>query len=178
MRLSRYMRPVAILLTLVTPLTQLQPVYATSPGNVPMPQRPAPPVRDVALDRVGTLVGQVVDEHGVPQAQQQVVVRRVNIEAAEAKTLTDATGRFAVVGLQGGLHELSVGHVTTTHRLWTPAAAPPAAAREVLLVSSDAVQRGQRPIADLLTGPVLIGLIIAAAIAIPIAIHNSRKDAS
>ena len=47
-----------------------------------------------------------------------------------------------------------------------------------LLSPNQQIQRGQRPIADFLSGPVLIGLVIAAAIAIPIAIHNSKDSAS
>jgi hypothetical protein len=42
----------------------------------------------------------------------------------------------------------------------------------VLVVADSAVARGQRPIGEILCNPVLIGLLIAAAIAIPIAVHN------
>jgi hypothetical protein len=44
------------------------------------------------------------------------------------------------------------------------------------MVAGEGVERGQRPFSDLLSGPLLIGLLIAAAVAIPIAIHNSQDD--
>jgi hypothetical protein len=47
-----------------------------------------------------------------------------------------------------------------------------------MMVSSPQLVRGQQPISAVFSNPLLIGLIIAAAIAIPVAIHNSQDDAS
>ena len=48
-----------------------------------------------------------------------------------------------------------------------------------MLVVGD-IDRGQRPLSPLgsllLSDPVILGLVVAGAIAVPIAIHNSQND--
>jgi hypothetical protein len=62
-------------------------------------------------------------------------------------------------------------------RIWTTAAAPPRAAKQLLIVNDHLVQRGQRPIREMFhSDPILMTAIAVAAIAIPIAIHKSRDD--
>ena len=56
--------------------------------------------------------------------------------------------------------------------------APPAASQSLLLVKDGETIRGQQPIANLFTSPLVIGLVLAAAIAIPIAVNNSSKSNS
>jgi hypothetical protein len=73
---------------------------------------------------------------------------------------------------------LAAGGSVHLCRCWAAGTAPPAAQGEVLLVPIGLVERGQRPIGEILANPILIGLIIAAAIALPIAVHNSKDDAS
>jgi hypothetical protein len=46
----------------------------------------------------------------------------------------------------------------------------------LLVDGSQGIARGQQPICDLLTNPLVIGLVVAAAIAIPVAIHNADND--
>ena len=80
--------------------------------------------------------------------------------------------------MNAGLCRIEYGGSVLACRCWSPRTAPPAATNELLLITGDPVERGQRCIGDLFSGPVLIGLIIAAAVVIPIAVHNSQKDAS
>jgi hypothetical protein len=138
--------------------------------------RPATPVRDIALDAQGRITGQYVDAQGQPRAHQVLVVQRQG--GAPRQATTDARGRFILESMSGGMYQIASADSAVVCRCWAVDTAPPAATRELLLVSGEGVQRAQRPIGDLLfSGPVLIALVIAAAIAIPIAIHNS-DDAS
>ena len=135
-------------------------------------------VVDLALDKEGRLVGQVIDNVGKPVGEQLVVVLNM-LGGQRYETQTDAQGQFAIAGLRGGLFQLTSAGTSLVCRCWTHSAAPPAATERVLLVATDGVERGQKPIGDLfLSHPVLLGLIIAAAIAIPIAVHNSGDDDS
>jgi hypothetical protein len=94
------------------------------------------------------------------------------------ETTTDAEGHFQFTGVRAGVVRLGNDEAGLAVRCWTHGTAPPSAIKSVLLSPNEEILRGQRPIADFLSGPVLIGLIIAAAIAIPIAIHNSKDAAS
>jgi hypothetical protein len=166
-------------LTSVTSVTPLQELVAANPiGNVEQLGRSLiqPVASDVELLPGGTLVGQVIDSAGQPLVGQTILVQQLGREPTLAHS--DRQGRFRMSGLTAGLCQFEYGDNAVVCRCWSPNTAPPAAAKELLLTPGDLVERGQRPIGDLLTGPVLIGLIIAAAIAIPIAIHNSQKDAS
>jgi len=137
---------------------------------------PVQRVYDIALGRGGTLSGQIVDQSGAPLAAQRVIALQTDKEPIAV--VSDKAGRFQFAGLGSGLYEISTERSQLACRCWTAAAAPPHAQRNIMLAAGRDVQRGQRPIGDFLGGPVLIGLIIAAAIAIPIAVHNSQKSAS
>jgi hypothetical protein len=131
---------------------------------------------DVALNKDGGLLGQVLDSTGRPLPQQTVIVRGI-ADGIAHQTTTNAQGKFTVPALHGGVFQVEGSNCLALCRCWTAPAAPPSANRELLLVSDGQLQRGQRPIEDLFfSSPVLLGLIIAAAIAIPIAIHNSQDD--
>lgn len=134
-------------------------------------------VLDVALTPQGSLAGLILDGSGQPVAHQPVVAEPV--AGQPHAVVSDAAGRFSIAGLRGGVYRVSAAGTSLACRCWTAGTAPPAAGEQVLLVADEEIQRGQRPIGDLLGGPVLLALIIAAAIAIPIAVHNSqKKDAS
>ena len=166
-------------LTSVTSVTPLQELLAADPiGSVERLGRSFVPLpaNDVELLPGGMLVGQAINSAGQPLVGQVILVQQTSREPIVARS--DHEGRFRLSGLSAGLCQIEYGDSAVVCRCWSPNTAPPAAAKEVLLTPGDLVERGQRPISDLLTGPVLIGLIIAAAIAIPIAIHNSNKDAS
>jgi hypothetical protein len=98
-------------------------------------------------------------------------------ETPKRVTVTDADGRFAVGNLRGGTYCLQVSEGTSVCRVWTSGAAPPSAARRILVVNDRLIQRGQRPIRELfISDPILVATLVTAAIAIPIAVHKSRDD--
>jgi hypothetical protein len=168
-----------LFLTLVTSVTPIQELVARdSTGNVESLVRPSGQVEisDVELVAGGVLAGQVIDINGQPLGGQVIVVEQSGREPIS--TRSDQDGRFRLAGLNAGLCRIAYGETLSAWRCWSPSTAPPAATKEVLLIPSERIERGQRCIADLLTGPVLIGLIAAAAVIIPIAVHNSQKDAS
>ena len=70
-----------------------------------------------------------------------VNVRSITGQAASGHTASD--GRFQIRGLTGGLYEVSAAQGTGTVRLWTASASPPGAVKQVLLVASQQVTRGQ-----------------------------------
>jgi hypothetical protein len=160
-------------------LTWVLPLRAFATDGItasPPVSRSTPQIHDVALGSGGRLVGQFVDGQGQPRANQTVMVVRPS--GQQWQTQTDASGRFVLEGMSGGLYQIATTDAVIACRCWSDNAAPPASIREVLIVSGDGIQRGQRPLADFLfSGPFLIALVIAAAIAIPIAVHNSQ-DAS
>ena len=131
---------------------------------------------DFTLGPTGELRGQVVDKNGVHVADRIVVA--VHSDKSSLETVTDANGRFRFVGAKPGMYQVASERGYQSCRCWAAATAPPSATTNVLLVEGDQTLRGQRPIGEILSGPVLIGLLIAAAIIIPIAVHNSRKSAS
>lgn len=163
-------------LACVTWLLPLQAMAAGQNTSLPNSPRNAPAIRDVELGTGGRITGQFVDAQGQPKANQVVVVQRQH--AQPQQTRTDTSGRFVIDGATGGLYQVATADSVVLCRCWAENTAPPGANRDLLIVSGDGVQRGQRPIGELLfSAPVLVALVIAAAIAIPIAIHNSQ-DAS
>ena len=160
-------------------MTWLLPIQAMAAGpaqETSTPARHKTMIRDVALKAGGRMTGQFVNTQGQPQANQVVVVQRQGGQPAQ--TRTDAKGRFVIEGASGGLYQVATHDSAVVCRCWTENAAPPGASRDLLIVSGEGIQRGQRPIGEFLfSAPVLVALVIAAAIAIPIAIHNSQ-DAS
>jgi hypothetical protein len=91
---------------------------------------------------------------------------------------TDAGGVFAFRQVRGGVYQLIVDRAAVTCRVWTAQAAPPAAAEQLVLVAPTATVRGQQPFSAVFTNPLVIGLIVAAAVVVPIAVHNAHKDGS
>ncbi len=161
-------------------LTWLVPtqVFAAEVNGTRAPSTASRPViRDVALGSNGSMIGQLVDVQGRARPNQVVVVQRQGTEPR--RTQTDQDGRFRFSGLSGGTYQIASVDAATLCRCWTEKTAPPAARQELLLVSGEGVERGQHPFGEILfSAPILIALVIAAAIAIPIAVHNSQDDAS
>jgi len=131
-------------------------------------------VADVALDDGGTLRGQVVDPQGNPVAQTTVSLRRVDGQLVT--TVADQSGEFQFTGLRGGTCRIAAGGTTRVYRLWAPRTAPPAARVAALVVVDEQQVLGQGgSILRCLRNPWIVAGIVAAAIAIPIAIHNARS---
>lgn len=141
-------------------------------------------VADVELGQGGLLLGQVLDAEAQPLVDSQVTVMAGSQPVATAQT--DDNGVFAVTGLRGGMHQLDAGESRQFCRLWSPGTAPPAAESALQMVAGGDTIRGQwgpPPGNGFLqnakvwaTNPFVVGGIVAAAVAIPVAIHNSDDD--
>jgi len=130
---------------------------------------------DVELLPGGVLRGQVIDVEGIARQGMLVTLHRSGRRIATA--VTDRTGSFAIAGVRGGRYEITAGQVFGGYRIWAPSTAPPAARQGVLLVVGEGGLRGQTgPIAFWLGNPWLVAGIVAAAVSIPVAIHNHRVD--
>jgi hypothetical protein len=175
MRIQNFVKATAVALACVTWVLPLEHLQA-GPPQAATPHVASSPVRDIVLGADGSLSGQVLDHQGHPQANQIVLIQQPGQQPRQ--TVSDAQGRFIVPNVRAGVYHLAADGSVFLCRCWATGTAPPAARDEVLLVPTGFVERGQRPIGEILANPLLIGLIIAAAIAIPIAVHNSKDDAS
>ncbi len=135
--------------------------------------KPAPSL-DIRLDRQGRLLGQLLDPAGIPIADADVVLMRSGNKGAN-RVRTDRSGRFAFEQVGTGTGELTAANSTRSLRLWGHDTAPPLSLPEVLMISGeDEILRGQRPLGTLFgCQPVMLGVLLAAAIAIPLAIHDA-----
>jgi hypothetical protein len=133
-----------------------------------------PGIWDVRLDQQGTLRGRLVDLEGLPVAGQELELLRGGQSAAQA--VSGDAGQFDFAGLPAGVYQIHFDSCAVTCRAWTAAAAPPAARDQLVVLAAPATVRGQQPIQCLFRNPLFIGLVVAAAIAIPIAIHNAKDD--
>ncbi|MBC8868807.1 MAG: carboxypeptidase regulatory-like domain-containing protein [Planctomycetes bacterium] len=152
-----------------------QVAFGAGPGQGGQTLMPAQ-VRDVALQENGLLNGQVLDTQAAPVAGAPVVVGQQGKVIAE--TRTDATGRFAVAGLKGGIYQVVTVEGGAVYRAWAPHTAPPAVQSDALIVSGDTVTRGAMNGGALgfLANPWVLGGIVVAAVAIPLALDDD--DAS
>ena len=158
-----------------------QPPSQTTPPQTPPAQVPAGQETsnaavssaDVELDSHGVLSGRVVDAEGIPMASVPVSLRFQGREVA--RTLTDAAGNFRVAGLRGGVYEIVAGTSRGLYRIWAPGTAPPTANSGKMVVIRGQTVRGQdSPVAYWLRNPWVIAGMAAVAVAVPVAIHNSR----
>lgn len=162
-----------IVLTASVFLLPLQQLLAANP-QVLTAQPPA--IRDIALQAGGAMRGQVVDAQGNPCSQIAVRIGKNSDPAPSTVVQTDTEGRFAVSGLSGGLYRVETPAGVAMYRLWAPNTAPPAAATSALVVQGDPTMRGNLGGLGWF-GWTLIGLGVAAAIAIPLALDDD-DDAS
>lgn len=131
---------------------------------------------DIALQKDGLLVGQVVDALGKPVAGTQVTLAAQGKPLAATKSTPE--GYFAFKGLRGGVYQVVTEEGYGVYRAWSPGTAPPAAKKVALVVSGDDVVRGQEgnpPWKVLLANPLVIGAVVATAVAVPVAIHNANQ---
>jgi len=141
------------------------------------PGQPAPAVSDVRLSQHGVLHGRVVDGRNAALAERPVSLLSGNRTLARAKT--DAWGRFSFAGLSDGVYWLSTGQDAQAFRLWNARTAPPTAQPYARIVTGTV--RGQysmRTLRDSLANPLIIAAIVGTAVAVPVAIHNSRSPSS
>lgn len=128
-------------------------------------------VRDVALAADGSLQGQVIRPQGAAGSHVQVVFGR--LDGTPMATMTQADGRFQVNGLRPGIYQFQTATQSDVYRVWAPQTAPPAAQAGIVIVEQETIVRGQNNSAwTYLANPWVMGLIAAAAIAIPLALDN------
>lgn len=157
-----------------------------------VPPAAKPVVHDVALMNGGNLVGQLVDTQGVPKAGMNVTLSLEQRPLAVAKT--DAAGRFAFGGLQGGVYQLTAADGSGVYRLWVPGTAPKGTSPIAMITSGDTVVGAQGPpngyyyqyqpnyrgvgrAKFLLSNPWVVSGIVATAVAVPVGIHNADRGA-
>ena len=172
-RLLRVVRTVIVSLACLAWVLPLPLARASQPAGG-MVSASAAGIVDVRLDGQRLLRGTVVDTAGQPVAARPVVLQPP--DGTVFNTQTDAAGGFVFRDVRGGVHRLVTGDRCVTCRVWTPAAAPPAAAGQLIVVAEPPVVRGQQPFSAVFTNPLFIGLVVAAAIAIPIVVHNAQDD--
>jgi hypothetical protein len=154
-------------------------------------QAAQPLVRDVALQTSGVLQGQVLDTQGTPQAGMQVALTQQGKPVAMTQTSQD--GRFQMAELKAGVYEIQTPMGVNVCRLWAPQTAPPSAQDGVLVVAGDDVVRGGGACGKgaggkggilggggggalgFLANPWVLGGLVAAAIAIPLAIDDDAS---
>ena len=145
--------------------------------------KPAPVVTDVALTS-GVLLGQVVDAQGKPVAGVPVSLSSGGREliGGENAPRTDAGGLFSFKGLSNsGVYQVAAAQGQGTFRVWPEKIAPPSAQPGALVVAGGQTLRGQYGMLgfrNLMSNPWVIAALVAAAIAVPVAIHNSDNTPS
>ncbi|MCA9234376.1 MAG: carboxypeptidase regulatory-like domain-containing protein [Planctomycetales bacterium] len=163
----------------------LQPAVlcAQTPAGVAPMTNQAFQVVDVQLDATGGLSGQVMTPQGQPVPGATITLADVQ---PPQTTTTNAKGQFRLSGVRGGVHQLQVGSQMQMCRVWKAGTAPPSAVPQLLVVQDARVALAQNcgsPVAcglagckEALANPLVVGGLIAAAIAIPVAIHNADDD--
>jgi hypothetical protein len=146
----------------------------------------APLVRDVELGFGGLLVGRLLDANGRPLQDAEVSI--LTGDKQLAATRTDAEGVFAVSNLRGGVHQITTADSVQLCRLWAPGTAPPQAAKSIDVISDSATIRGQygpppgnrllRKAKVWATNPFVVGGVVAAAVAIPVALSDNDGPSS
>ncbi len=152
----------------------------------PLPMAGELPIRvvDVALGANGTLRGQLLDRQGRQLPVSQILVTNGH---QTWNTYTDEQGHFRVEGLVGSTYQVQAAGQIQIVRAWAEGTAPPHALDALLLVHDNPVVLGQHcgsPVCGSmvcaakhpLANPFILGGLVAAAVAIPVAIHNGDDD--
>ena len=175
MRRARLFNRCAVALSMLGMLTgQLAQAAA------PVTEKAASRISDVGLHEGGTLRGVLVNSAGAAEAGVSVVLKQEG--EVRASTRTGPSGEFAFRDVSAGLVELDTPNGQGIYRLWAPRTAPPSAEAGILLVDGQHVQRGQgrsawlQSLGGTLANPWVLALIVAGAIAIPLALDSD--DAS
>ena len=168
-------RVVRVVIVSMACLGWLLPVPRGMASNPPVDSSAAKrPVADVRLTADATLGGKLVDASGQPLGRRVVVLRQAG--RALARVETDAQGDFVFRSVRGGAYQMTIDDRVVSCRVWASSAAPPAARDRLLIVTGTPVVRGQQPIGAVFSSPLFVGAVLAAAIAIPVAVHNSQND--
>ena len=134
------------------------------------------PIVDVRTAADGALGGKLVDQSGKAMADQVVELHHAG--KAIMQTKTNKQGDFAFPRVRGGVYQIIIDDAGVGCRVWPDDVAPPAAREQLLVVVGAPVVRGQQPIGAAFSSPLFVGAVLAAAIAIPVAVHNAKDDPS
>lgn len=149
---------------------------AASPPGQPRRHKPVT-ISDVELDAGGFIRGLVVNAQGVPIRNAEVLLWKANNQMARGAS--DGVGRFRLGPVSGGTYAIRSSGQTSWVRAWRGGTAPPATGDTVLVVVGDDLVRGQMPLEDFFTSDAfVITALVAAAIAVPIVIHNRSRHKS
>ena len=198
MKTLSILRHLAVLMAAVG-LCAPQLALANAPEGIPQAL-----VMDVQLHEGGLLLGQVVTPDNEPVAGVEVKLTSEGAPVAAAKT--GAGGRFAFRGLQGSkVYQVTTNSALETCQVWDKHLAPPSAQPGVLIVSGSRTVRGQCGgyqcgggqcggsrcggsqcgggtggcgVLRLLANPLVMAAVVATAVAVPVALHNSRGPRS
>ncbi|MEZ6088374.1 MAG: carboxypeptidase-like regulatory domain-containing protein [Pirellulaceae bacterium] len=154
-------------------VTSLRAQESVASESAEVAEQPIVPVA-VVLTRNQSLEGTALDNDGKPAAGKIVVLGRDG--KMIAKTFADDTGRFRFTAMRSGDYQIATAEAGAFVRCYQRSVAPEGAVPQVLVSRGAMIARGQQP-ASVLLHPLLIGLVIAAAIVIPIVVSNS-DDAS
>lgn len=127
----------------------------------------------VMLGQDKMLRGIAKTKTGEPAANATVVLG-VNGKPV-GRILADQQGRFQFGPLKAGKYQVATKDAAAMLALYSLDSAPESAEKIVEVSQPAMIARGQSP-GNLLTNPWFIGLIVAAAIAIPLAIVLSNDD--
>ena len=135
-----------------------------------------PQVVDVALLKGNVLVGQLVTPEGKGVSNAPLLLQ--NKDKTVVALRTDKNGVFAAKSIPAGVYRVAGTNTQGVYRFWAPKTAPPNAQRGALLVSGNGVARAQyaRGLRNMLANPWIVAGIVACAVAIPVAIHNSQSS--
>ncbi|QDS89226.1 hypothetical protein EC9_34230 [Rosistilla ulvae] len=153
------------------------PIATLAAQQPPAAIAAAPEVHTIPVLLAGnrTLQGTSVTRDGKPAAGKTVVLGQQG--KVVAKTAADENGRFQFTIDKPGDYQIATADAAAFLTCHTAATAPAKAVKQILVSQDAMIARGQQPISALLH-PLLIGLVIAAAIVIPIAVSNNKDDAS
>lgn len=134
-------------------------------------------IEDVSLQD-GLLIGGLVDQNGRGVEDAPVVIGQNGKAVLELRT--DAEGRFAAEGLKPGVYQVVSHGGVNTYRVWDEPNAPATAKRGVIHTVDPQIARGAHGggLLGVLANPIVLALIVAAAIAIPLALDDDDHDAS
>lgn len=152
----------------------LLPITRAPADDPPAAAVAQPVIHDVRLDSHGNLQGRLIDLEGQPVSQESLELLRDG--RVVAQTASRADGQFEFTRLSAGVYQIRFSSYMVVCRVWTDAAAPPAAKSQLTVLSAPPTIRGQQPVSEIFRNPLFIGLLVAAAIAVPVVVHNSRSD--
>lgn len=175
MKISKTFRAAVVALTCLGVIVPRGSIAAEAVivDGIPVSQQ----VENLELQQ-GLLIGGLVDAAGKGVEDAPVVIGQNGKPVAELRT--DSEGRFAATGLKPGVYQVVSHGAVTTYRVYEQGQAPAEAKKGVIHQVDPQIARGagHGGLLGILANPLVLALIIAAAIAIPLALDDDDDDAS